>query len=82
MVGRKVDTAALKARREALYPAPTKTASRLAFCAAAGISKSYVEMIEAGTHQPSRRIARDMAAALKWPVDRLYVADEPCQDAA
>jgi DNA-binding XRE family transcriptional regulator len=66
---RPVNTGALIARRAELY------GSRRAFCEAAGISLSYSKYIEAGTHQPSPRIARDLAAALQWDVGQLYAAE-------
>jgi DNA-binding XRE family transcriptional regulator len=68
-----VNAAAIKRRREQLYPAP---GSRAAFCAAADISMAYSKYIEAGTHQPSRRIARDIARALQWDVEQLYATED------
>lgn len=73
---RVVDTAALIARRLELYP------SRAEFCRVAEVSLAYVKFIEAGTHQPSRRIARDLAAALEWKVDQLYLPVEADKDGA
>lgn len=66
---RAVDTAALLARLTELGMSKRDLAER------APMAYSYVNFIIRGTHQPSWRIARDMAAALKWDVEQLYVAD-------
>ena len=73
---RVVDTAALVARREALYT------SRVAFSRSAEVSLAWIKLIETGARQPSRRIARDLAAALKWDVAPLYLPDEADNDEA
>lgn len=68
---RLVNTAALKRRRRELYP------TRAAFCQAAGISLAYSKFLDAGRHQPSPRVLRDIAKALNCKVDDLYRDDEP-----
>ena len=70
-----VDTAALVARRRELYP------SRVAFARTAEVSLAWIKMVEGGARQPGRHIARALAAALEWDVDKLYLPDD-ADDAA
>ncbi len=45
--------------------------SQTALAAQAGISLPYLNQIEAGKRQPSARVLKTLAAALKLPIDAL-----------